>query len=245
MTADELARLTLGKEMGFAEAERYFDGKVPVTRKEFLAIQEEYRTLAFKVAGYVKVQIIRRFQEVLSSAIADGKTLRDFKAEMDTFLRDHGYKGLTPYQADDIFRTNIQTAYNVGHYRQMTSTTVKTLRPYWQYVAVQDSHTRPAHRAMDGRVYPADSAVWDTWYPPNGYRCRCTVVTLSQREVERLGLTVEAEVPRRVQAADGTVITIQPDPLFQTNPAKRDWSPDLTGYPPALVKAYKAMHPDT
>ena len=26
------------------------------------------------------------------------------------------YEGITPYQAENIFRTNIQTAYNVGHY---------------------------------------------------------------------------------------------------------------------------------
>lgn len=239
--AGELARILTGGEMDFAEAETYFDGKAPVTRREFLQIREEYRTLAFTVGSYTKIQVIRRYQEVLSDAIREGKTVREFKAQMDTYLQDHGYKGMTPFSADSIFRTNVQTAYNVGHYRQMTSPTVKALRPYWQYVAVQDSSTRPAHRAMGGRVYPADSPVWDVWYPPNGYRCRCTVVTLSRRQVEQMGLTVETQAPRRVQAADGTVITIQPDVYFQTNPAKREWSPDLSGYPPALVKAYRAM----
>lgn len=40
------------------------------------------------------------------------------------------YEGITPYQAENIFRTNIQTAYNVGHYKQMTEPGVKALRPY-------------------------------------------------------------------------------------------------------------------
>lgn len=49
------------------------------------------------------------------------------------------YEGITPYQAENIFRTNIQTAYNVGHYKRMTEPGVKALRPYWQYM--EDDHT--------------------------------------------------------------------------------------------------------
>lgn len=61
----------------------------------------------------------------------------------------------------------------------MTEPGVKELRPYWQYDAVNDSKTRPSHLAMDGRVFMADDPIWDTWFPPNGFKCRCTVKTLS------------------------------------------------------------------
>ena len=98
-----------------------------------------------------------------------GNTLAEFRDNMNGFLEREGYEGITPYQAENIFRTNIQTAYNVGHYKQMTDPEVMKLRPYWQYDAVNDSRTRPSHLAMDGRVFPADSPVWDTWFPPN--RC--------------------------------------------------------------------------
>ena len=81
---------------------------------------------------------------------------------MNGFLESEGYEGMTPIQADLIFRTNVQTAYNAGHYEQMSDPAVRQLRPYWQYDAVNDTHTRPSHLAMDGRVYPADSPVWDT-----------------------------------------------------------------------------------
>ena len=63
---------------------------------------------------------------------------------------------------------------------------------------------------------------------PNGFRCRCTVRTLSKRQVEARGLTVEEKFP-----------AIAPDPHFGTNPAKVKFSPDLKGYPDALVKAYQ------
>ena len=148
---------------------------------------------------------------------------------MNGFLESEGYEGMTPIQADLIFRTNVQTAYNAGHYEQMSDPAVRQLRPYWQYDAVNDAHTRPSHLAMDGRVYPADSPVWDTWFPPNGFRCRCTVRSLSRRQVEQRGLTVETEAP-----------PIQPDPQFSTNPAKVRFEPDLKDYPEPLVKAYRA-----
>lgn len=142
-------------------------------------------------------------------------------------------------RAENIFRTNIQTAYNVGHYKQMTEPGVKALRPYWQYDAVNDSKTRPSHLAMDGRVFMADDPIWDTWFPPNGFKCRCTVKTLSKRQMEQRGLTVETEAPRAARLEDGRFVNILPDPQFDTNPAKVRYQPDLTGYPEPLKKAYQ------
>lgn len=213
----------------FAEAAQYFGGRVPVTADEFYAIAEEYRGLAFTVSGYTAAQILKRFYEELLAAIEEGCTFSEFRLNMNDFLKNEGYEGLEPLQADNIFRTNIQTAYHVGHYRQMTDPAVMALRPYWQYDAVDDAHTRPTHLAMDGHVFPADSPVWDTWYPPNGFRCRCTVRTLSKRQVEQKGLMVETAPP----------LGIHPDRHFASNAAKVRFEPDLAGYPEPLAKAFR------
>ena len=216
------------KDMTFEEAVDYFKGRVPVTADVFYSIVEQYRGLAFTVSGYTKAQILKRFYDEILAALEDGNTFSEFRKNMNDFLKGEGYEGLDPLQADLIFRTNIQTAYNVGHYEQMTDPGVMKLRPYWQYDAVNDTHTRPSHLAMDGKVFPADHPVWNTWFPPNGFRCRCTVRTLSKRQVEARELKVEDKFP-----------AIAPDPHFGTNPAKVKFSPDMKGYPPALVKAYQ------
>ena len=215
-------------DMTFEEAVEYFKDRIPVSADVFYSIAEQYRGLAFTVSGYTKAQILKRFYDEILAALEDGNTLSEFRSRMNAFLQDEGYEGLDPLQADLIFRTNIQTAYNAGHYEQMTDPGVIKLRPYWQYDAVLDSHTRPSHLAMDRKVFPADHPVWDTWFPPNGFRCRCTVRTLSKRQVEARGLTVEDKFP-----------AIAPDPHFGTNPAKVKFKPDLKGYPDALVKAYQ------
>ena len=217
------------EDMTFQEAVDYFKERVPVTAETFYQIAEEYRALAFTVSGYTKAQILKKFYDELLSVLEEGGTLQEFQSNMNDFLESEGYEGLAPQQAELIFRTNIQTAYNVGHYQQMTNPAVKELRPYWQYDAVNDEATRPSHLAMDGKVFPADSPVWDVWFPPNGFKCRCTVRTLSKRQVEQRGLTVEQGFP-----------AVEPDPHFGTNAAKVRFQPDLKGYPAPLAKAYRA-----
>ncbi len=217
------------EDMTFQEAVDYFKGRVPVSSEVFYSIAEEYRAVAFTVSGYTKAQLLKKFYDELLSALEEGGTLQEFRANMDSFLESEGYEGPEAQQADLIFRTNIQTAYNAGHYRRMSEPAVKALRPYWQYDAVHDTRTRPSHLEMDGRVFPADSPVWDVWFPPNGFKCRCTVKTLSKRQVEQRGLTVETEFP-----------AVAPDPHFKSNPAKAPFDPDLKGYPEPLVKAFRA-----
>ena len=229
------------EDITFEEAEKYFGKKIPLTTKEFYQLSEKYSSLAFTVSGYTEIQVIKKFYDEVLAAIEEGTTLKTFKDNMNSFLENNGYEGITNFQADNIYRTNIQTAYQVGHYEQMTSPMVKTLRPYWQYDAVNDSHTRKSHLAMDGKVFPADSPVWDVWYPPNGFRCRCGITTLSKRQVEERGLVVENEVPYVAKLGDGSYVNIIPDAAFASNPAKQSFEPDLKDYPKVLKKAYEKL----
>ena len=116
------------KDMTFEEAVSYFKERVPVTAAKFYAIAEECRGLAFTVSGYTKAQMLKRFYDELLAALEEGNTLSEFRANMNEFLEAEGYEGLDPLQADNIFRTNIQTAYNVGHYEQMTNPDVSSAR---------------------------------------------------------------------------------------------------------------------
>ena len=228
----------LTKEIVFEEAVNYFKEKIPMKPSEFYKLAEEYKALAFTVSGYTKAQVLNKFYDELLKAIEEGTTMRDFKNNMNEFLEKKGYEGITAFQADNIFRTNMQTAYQVGHYKQMTSLEVLKYRPYWQYDAVNDKHTRPSHLAMDGRVFRADDPVWDVWYPPNGFRCRCGVKTLSERQVKERGLVVESEAPRAAEV-DGRFVNVLPDPSFSSNPAKVAFKPDLKDYPESIKKAYE------
>lgn len=227
--------------MKFEEAIEYFGSKIPVDSKEYYKISNEYKTRAFTVSGYSSTEMINKFMNELEKALDEGLTPKDFKNNMNDFLEKRGYEGLTPYQADNIFRTNIQTAYNVGHYKQMTKPEVLKSRPYWMYDAVNDKRTRPNHAAMDRKVFPADHEFWDIWYPPNGFKCRCGVSSLSERQVKAKGLKIEKKIPKMVEPKGQVARPLLPDRGFDANPAKKAWEPDTSKYPKVLKDAFEKM----
>lgn len=52
----------------------------------------------------------------------------------------------------------------------------KDLYPQLQYQTVDDDRVRPAHRVLDNIIRPVNDNFWNTFMPPNGWNCRCTVI---------------------------------------------------------------------
>ena len=91
------------------------------------------------------------------------------------------------YRLKTIYSVNMQTAYMTGRYKTQMDNTDN--RPYWEYVAVMDSRTRPEHAILNGLVYRYDDPFWRSFYPPNGWRCRCRVNALSERNIKQKRIT--------------------------------------------------------
>lgn len=212
----------------FKAAVEFLKKKKSVSKEEFLKMDEASRAKAFMVSGYTKAEVLDSFLQALTEAVELGTTKEEFQKKMNTFLEENGYEGVNPFKADVIFQTNLQTAYNAGHYKSMTDDTAVKLRPFWQYRTAADGNVREEHAQMHGKVYRADDPIWDVWYPPNGFRCRCSVVSLSERQVKERGLTVETKPPRKVDQETGEILESRPDKGFATNPARQVWEPDLT-----------------
>ena len=131
------------------------------------------------------------------------------------------------------------TAYNAGQYKSMTNPTTKKLRPFWKYITAGDGEVRESHAQMEGRIYPADDPIWDIWYPPNGFRCRCTVVSLTKSQAEREKEHISKGLPYNVDHSTGEILYQFPDKGFSNNPAKDSWKPDLTGIDSNLKSAFR------
>jgi hypothetical protein len=72
------------------------------------------------------------------------------------------------------------------------------------YDAVNDTRTRPAHRAMDSIIKPVGDPFWKAHYPPNGYRCRCSVISLTESQAKkRGGVTADDDVPDNAKPDKG------------------------------------------
>jgi len=50
--------------------------------------------------------------------------------------------------------------------------------PLLQYITQRDERVRAQHKDQDFKIYPVDHPFWKTWFPPNGWNCRCFVKQL-------------------------------------------------------------------
>lgn len=200
------------------EAIRYFESKGYALGFKWQDVWADAHARAFTVAGVLKHDVLQDIRGAMSRALAEGETLADFKRRLLPLLAQKGWLGkgyvidaatgeihgkrLTPRRLDTIFRINMQSAYMAGRFATQMQGVAE--RPYWEYVAILDSRTRPRHRAMNGRVFRYDDPFWQTFYPPNGWNCRCRVRTRSGGDLERLGLA-ESKSEGRLETVEQPV----------------------------------------
>ncbi|HHK5986321.1 TPA: phage minor head protein [Neisseria subflava] len=171
---------------------------------------ESYRNLTaseiakvYTIARITDLDMLNDIKQSMIKAADNGQAFADWRKDIlqhlqnKGWLHPNGHDGKViidptsgevfgaPRRLENIYRTNMQTAYSAGQYQGYMANIDS--RPYWMYDAVGDHRTRPAHAAMDGLVYRYDDPFWATFYPPNGYRCRCSVIALSERDMQRDG----------------------------------------------------------
>jgi len=254
-----------------AEAIEFFRRKGYTISFDWWETWQEAHARAFTVAKAMRLDILRDIREAVDQALAEGKTFREFKKELEPKLRAKGWWGRqkiidpktgeeveawlgTPWRLKTIFRTNLQSAYMAGRYKQMLE--VADDRPYWRYLAVLDSKTRPSHRALHGKIFRYDDPFWKTHYPPNGWNCRCHVQSLSERQLKAWGLEDRVESSEGKLKEDWALVSektgemrpvtvyrdrnivMAPDPGFSYNPGLAAWQPNLDRYPYDVAKKY-------
>lgn len=60
----------------------------------------------------------------------------------------------------------------------------KHLYPYLRYVTEEDGRVRPEHVLLQDTIRPIKDDFWLTYYPPNGWNCRCSVRKVSQADID-------------------------------------------------------------
>ena len=93
-----------------------------------------------------------------------------------------------------------------------------------QYRTAQDGNVRPEHAALHGVTLPPSDPFWRTYYPPNGWNCRCTVVQVLR---DKYPTTPRDEAIRRGEEATGK----DTKGIFKFNPGiERKTFPDYNPY---------------
>ncbi|MCE2563766.1 phage minor head protein [Komagataeibacter sp. FNDCF1] len=202
--------------------------KVPVPAATWTDLWHEAHDVSFAVAGATSKAIAQDFQNAVIRTMEAGGTRREFLKEFDPIVKRYGWEhtGTPGWRASIIYDTNVTTAYAAGRYRRMTTPESLALYPYWRYRHHTCQHPRPQHVAWDGMILRADDPFWNTHYPPNGWRCHCTVEVVSQRMLDRNGWEVsdspviETRPWRNPHTGEILHVPVGIDPGFAYNPGK-------------------------
>lgn len=211
------------------EAVEFFRRKIRVPTRTWTDLWHGQHARGFMVAGAMRDELLKDFQTALARALEEGTTLAQFRTEFDQIVARHGwqFRGGRNWRSRVIFDTNLRTANAAGKWAQIQR--LREERPFLRYVAVLDERTRPEHAAYHGIILRSDDPWWDTHLPPNGWYCRCTVQSLSERDLERRGLEPSTAAPQErivrkvVRDTQGSRVVEVPegiDPGFAYNPGK-------------------------
>lgn len=185
-----------------AEAIGHFRGKGYHVGFDWRDTAAAEHLASFTVAKAMRLDILADVRAAVDRALADGLTFRQFHDQLAPILARRGWWGVremvdpktgerrtvqlgSRHRLRTIYDTNIRMATARGRRERIER--LKDRLPYLRYVSVLDARTRPDHARWHGTVLPVDHPFWRTHTPPNGWRCRCLVVQLDERDLERFG----------------------------------------------------------
>ncbi|GAB4209339.1 MAG: hypothetical protein Fur0019_16060 [Tibeticola sp.] len=242
----------------------YLRDKLRLPTQRWDDIQRSAHDRAFIIAGAAKADLLADLHSAVVRAAQDGGGLAQFRRDFLDIVRRHGWTGWTgddrasptdpggagvAWRTSIIYRTNMDTSYAAGRWRQMTDPETLRALPYWRYIH-SDSvlHPRPMHLAWHGLTLPATHAFWRTHFAPNGWGCQCRITAVNRREGEasaRAGLgeppagwdTIDPETGAPVGIDKG--FDYAPGAAINT-PLRQFVQDKLITYPPAITRALTA-----
>lgn len=176
-------------------AQNLFQKRV-VTREQFDAMTDQAKRDAFTVAGEQSEDALEAIRDSLAEKIREGTSLKGFKQRLEERIDT---SKIGPAHLENIFRTNVQSAFSNGHDELANNPIVAALFPYVEYHATHDARCEQTHLMLEKlglsgtNIYRADDPFWEYFTPPWRWQCRCTRNMISVSKAARQGVTEAQE----------------------------------------------------
>lgn len=166
----------------FEEAVSFMKARVPLTKNEWTPLEEKLRFRAFTVAALSEPDAIERIRGQLLNTLETGSGVKELWNTAK--LEDVAGIGQNPHYWENVYRTNIQTAYNAGRAAEF----MRNQPEYITLVGVEDLRQTDICYSLTHNpvVLPASHPFWKTHWPPFHFRCRTTVRGMYPEEVEAM-----------------------------------------------------------
>lgn len=190
----------------------------------------------FTISRLTRADLLQTIRDKITASVQGDLTRTDFMRDAKAALAQAGWWGekevidpstgetlttqFNPARLKLIFDVNTRQAHAAGQWAGYQRS--KATHPYLRYITRRDERVRDLHRQWDNVTLPVDDPFWKTHYPPNGWRCRCRVVAVSQREYDK-GYS-EYRAPYEYNP-DGTLKSIPPVERtpFKKQAPKTEW----------------------
>lgn len=220
----------------------YFQAKGYAIAFDWQAVWAQANAWSFTVAKAMQQDVLEAIRDELSLALKNGTTFAQFQRELEPRLRALGWWGRKEVIGPDgvavtvqlgsvrrlqtIFRTNLQTAYQVGRWDSFEAG--REVTPYLQYLTAGDLRVRPSHAALNKRVFRFDDPIWKYIGPPNGFNCRCRLRALTAGMVKRMGLAVSesGDDLQLVERTDPRTGLVYEQATYQSRGMQSAFAPD-------------------
>jgi SPP1 gp7 family putative phage head morphogenesis protein len=159
--------------------------KIPMTKKEWNALEPKLRFRAFTVARLSQLDYIEAVRGRLISAMEKGEGYASTWKDIKAIAAEDGAINFTPGYWETVYRTNTQTAYTAGKLMQFKDNPP----PAWRLLIIDDDRTSGICRGLvrDGKqslVMASDHPFWKTFgYPPYHFNCRTGLQAVYKSEI--------------------------------------------------------------
>ena len=238
-----------------AMAVKYLRNKKNAFSWDWYDLWQEAHNKSFTIAKAMREDILNDIRSALDKSLSEGKTFQEFQKELKPTLQKKGWWGEvvivdkdgtaekvqlgSMHRLKTIYSVNMQSAYQTGRYNTQLENVDN--RPYWEYVAVMDASTRPEHAMLNGLIYRYDDPFWNSFYPPNGWRCRCRVNALSEYNIKNRNFTVsssDGQLSQEMRLVSKKTGELKPVTVYTDNLTGKRIAPDVGwSHSPEILKA--------
>lgn len=205
------------------EAVRNLAERNVMTRDRYDAMEAAARAKAFTVANVAADETLTKIRDSLAKNVEEGADYETWRKKIMQDV-DQGTFMSEGHQ-ENVFRTNVQTAFSDGQESVLQHPLVRSGFPYRARHAIHDERAREEHLKLEHHgiggtnVYRADDPVWQMFRTPWAWNCRCNDNPLTVRQAAEAGVEeAKTWLETGVEPTDKAFVAMpdfQPPPGFQ------------------------------
>lgn len=139
-------------------------------------VETYFETQAAEIVADVSTREHALLQEGVNTIVAEGAHTKEGVTRLGELLDARGLGPLQTHQLEAIMRTQTRMSYAAGQWDVYQNPYVDEIIWGYEYLTVGDDRVRLSHQAMEGMKLPKEDSRWSSYWPPNGWNCRCQVV---------------------------------------------------------------------